>query len=171
MTERNKYSSQNETEEENKYSKLVDEKIQEWKPIDKIRKLDENNPVERSIKFDNVKKHPAKKGYMKVDLVKDKDDNIWSVSHGPKGDGPEKRFKEDLFFTVDLNTAILADIAACPSNVVPMLIDQAMQLVMNEKKEFKPEKRSNEFNWWWIVFGLCMLPGIIIVILLFMSGG
>ena len=143
------------------------------KVVDKLdamdmRKLDEDNPMEQAKKFDIVKDNPPKPGFMKVDLVKTDEDppKIFSVSKDENG--KEKRIQEDVFFTVDLYSAIQANIAKCPSNVVPMLIDQAQQLVMNEKKEFRPEKRTSEFNWWWIVLGLMMIPGIILVILLFL---
>jgi len=131
-----------------------------------VRKLDEDNPMEQAQKFDRVKNNPPEPGYMKVELVKTDEDppNIFSVSK--QQDGTTKRIKEDPFYTIDLYGAVMANIAKCPSNVVPMLIDQAQQLVMNEKKEFKPEKRTSEFNWWWIVLALMMLPGVILIILL-----
>lgn len=131
-----------------------------------IRKLDEDNPLEQAKKFDRVKENPPKPGYMKVDVVKTDEDppQLYSISTDKKG--KEKRIRESPFFTIDLYSAVQANIAKCPSNVVPMLIDQAQQLVMNEKKEFKPEKRTSEFNWWWIVLALMMLPGIILIILI-----
>ena len=133
-----------------------------------MRKLDEDNPLEQAKKFDIVKNNPPKPEFMKVDLVKTHEDppKIYSISKNE--DGKEKRIQESPFFTIDLYSAIQANIAKCPSNVVPMLIDQAQQLVMNEKKEFRPEKRTSEFNWWWIVLGLMMLPGVILIILLFL---
>lgn len=135
--------------------------------IDKMdfRKLDENNPFEQAQKFDAIKENPPEPGFMKVDIVQTDTDppELFSISKDETG--KEKRIKEDIIYTVDLYSAIQANIAKCPSNVVPMLIDQAQQLVMNEKKEYKPEKRTNEFNWWWVIIALMMLPGIILLIL------
>ena len=127
-----------------------------------IKHLDESNPMERAIKFDKVKRDPPGPGYMKVELFEEKDENGNRVfSKDTKG----TEIKHDPMFTVDLKTSIDADINGCPSNVMPMLIDERVQLAMNEKKEFKPEKRRDEFNYWWIVMGLLMVPGIILIIL------
>jgi len=133
-----------------------------------IRHLEESNPLEQAKKFDIVKENPPEPGFMKVDLVKTDEDPPQVFSISKNEEGIEKRIKEDVFFTVDLYSAVQANIAKCPSNVVPMLIDQAQQLVMNEKKEFRPEKRGSEFNYWWIILGLMMIPGIILIVLLFL---
>jgi len=148
----------------------IDEKLPKWDAVDKIRKLDENNPMERAIKFDNVRKNPPQRDYMKVDLY-EKNGELSSVSHGFDGTSPVKVLDEDRFFSVDLNTCIMADVAACPSNIISMLIDQWVNVAINEKKTFKPEKRKDEFNWWWLVLGLCMVPGIVVMVLMFLSGG
>ena len=128
--------------------------------------------MEQAMKFDEVKKNPPAPDYMKVEVAEEEDDDgntfIVSESRGRDGEGTPKRIRHDPFFTIDLNTAIMADVAKVPSNVVPMFIDKAQQLVANEKKEFKAEKRKGEFNWWWIVFFLLMIPGIIFVVLLFL---
>jgi len=151
--------------------KSIEDKVDKF--LD-TKKLDESNPLERAKKFSKVKENPPAKEYMKVDLIKEIEDGkevIYSRSKGPDGKSEEKKSKENIFYTIDLNTLILADIAACPSNTIPMLIDQAVQLAMNERKAFKVEKRKEGFNYWWIVLGLLMLPGIILVILLFLRGG
>lgn len=135
--------------------------------VDKLdfRQLDENNPLEQAQKFDKIKENPPEPGFMRVDVIKTDDDPPQLFSISKDDAGHEKRIREELVFTVDLYSAVQANIAKCPSNVVPMLIDQAQQLVMNEKKEYKPEKRANEFNWWWVILGLMMIPGIILLIL------
>lgn len=134
------------------------------KKLDELRKLDENNPMERAIKFDMVKKYPPKPGFMKVDVFDgvDSDGNRIAISQSS-----EKTLFHDPIMSIDLNTSIGADVAACPSNVMPMLIDEYVQIAMEEKKDYKPEKPETQFNWWWIVFFLLMIPGIITVILFF----
>lgn len=158
--------------EEKKY-KLSDESNHDTaiKKLDETpdtKKWDESNPLERAKKFQEVKANPPKPGYMEVKVFEGTDDNGNPIVISKSKD---KEIKHDPFFTIDLNTLITADVAACPSNVVPMLIDQAVQLVMNEKKTFKPEKRKEMFNYWWVVMALLMIPGIILIILLFMGGG
>lgn len=139
------------------------------KKLDSLRKLDEDNPMERAIKFDAVKHNPPKPGYMKVDVFegRDEDEDRIAISRSKNEAGEYVYIEHDPIFTIDLNTAIAADVAACPSHVMPQLIDEYVQLAMEEKKEYKPEKRKDEFNWWWIVFFLLMTPGILLVIFLF----
>lgn len=134
-------------EPEDKHKKIAEE-------LDRIRDLDEKNPLEQAMKFNAVKKNPPKKGFMEVQLVSKSKDG---------------EYAEDPYYIIDLNTAIMANVAACPSNVIPMLIDQAQRLAVDKMKTFKPEKRGNEFNWWWIVLAIILIPGIITVILMFLK--
>lgn len=157
MTDK-KYNLSDELKED-----VYDRAIKKLDSINNIRNLDENNPIEHALKFNEVKKNPPKSGYMEVKCYegKDENDNPIIISESKQEDGTIKKLYHNPFFTVDLNTAIMANIAQAPMNVVPMLIDQGQQLVMNEKKEYKPEKRKDEFNWWWIVFILLIIIGVI----------
>ena len=129
--------------------------------LDKIQKLDELNPMEQAIKYKAVKRNPPEPGYMQVDVFKvEGEDKVVSKS-------TKKNLEEDPFFSVDLNTAIMANIAACPSNVIPMLIEQARHLSWEKVKTFKPEKRGFDFNWWWIVFILLVIAPVVVVIFSF----
>jgi len=165
----NKYSLKGGDTDKDKHDEMTSKIDSLVKPnsIDDIKHLDESNPMERAIKFDKVKRDPPSPGYMKVELFEEEDKNGNRIVISKDTEGTE--IKHDPIFTVDLKTSIDADITGCPSNVMPMLIDEAVQLAMNEKKEFKPEKRRDEFNYWWLVMGLLMLPGIILVILLFLG--
>lgn len=140
------------------------------KKVDQVldtKKLDESNPLERAKKFAEVKKNPPKPDYMKVKVYGGEEKGEPVVYSKSKDENDkEKILKHDPFFTIDLNTLIMSDIAACPSNVVPMLIDQAVTLAINEGKAFKPDKQKEPFNWWWLVMGLLMIPSVILVILL-----
>jgi len=112
---------------------------------DELRKLDEHNPLEQAMKFEEIRKNPPKPGFMKVEAYEAEDDNgnacIVSKSETPDG---IKWIKHHPFFITDLHTAISANIAACPSNVGPMLLDQGMKLADLEKGTFKPKKRKDE---------------------------
>jgi hypothetical protein len=136
-----------------------------------IRKLDQTNPMEQARKFDMVRQNPPEPGFMKVTLEKKTDEKglpyVESVSTNDKG--IEKRIREDPFFTIDLYSAVQANIAKCPSNVGPMLLDQQAQLIMNEKKEFKPEKRKNDFSLITIMLVGMSIVGAVIGILYIMG--
>jgi len=168
MVEEKKYK----LSEESEHDKAT-KKLDEITKIPDTKKWDESNPLERAKKFQQVKANPPEPGYMKVEVFKETDSNGNPIVVSKSTDDKRtvKEVKHNPIFTIDLNTLITADVAACPSNVVPMLIDQAVQLAMNEKKTFKPEKRKEMFNWWWIVMALLMIPGIILIVLLFIGGG
>jgi len=144
-------------------TKDLDEKHK--KVLDEIRKLDELNPLEQAIKYTAVKRNLPKPGYMKVELHKEKDETGQPLIVSKSKD---KEIKHGPFYVVDLNVALMANIAACPSNVVPMLIDQAQRLAVDKMKTFKPEKRAKEFNYWWIVFILLIAAPFIPIIMLFL---
>lgn len=143
--------------------------------LDFYRKLDENNPLERASKFDMIKKNMPISGYMEVKCSDSGDIVHTTISESIKEDGTIKKIEHSPFLVVDLYSAINANIAQCPMNVVPMLIDQAQQMVELEKKTFKPEKRKDEFNWWWlIVIGIILMgivPVTILMLMKFMGGG
>jgi len=142
---------------------------QHKKTLEEIRRLDKLNPMEQASKYKAIKDNPPKPGYMKVELFEEKGPNEEPVIVSKSGnDGKEKKFKHSPFFAVDLNTLIQANIAAVPSNVVPQLIDQAQRLAVEKKLTFKPEKRMKEFNYWWIVFILCIVAPIIPLIFIFL---
>lgn len=132
------------------------------------RDLDVNNPMERALKLDKVKKNPVKPGYMKIEVYEGEDENGNRVAVS-KSESNNKVLIHDPIRTVDLNTSIQADVAACPSNVMPMLIDEYVQMAVSEDKTFKPEKKRRDgFNWWWVVFFLMPLPGILLFIIAFL---
>lgn len=136
-----------------------------------IKELDEQNPLEQAIKYRAVKQNPPEPGYMGVKCYKVKDakgkDIVVSESEITDPDGKKsiQRFKHDPFFTIDLNTAIAADITACPSSTIPMLLDMAQKKVELKKTAFKVKTRREEFNWWWILFAILLIPGIATAIL------
>lgn len=160
MTEKGKYDA---TEEEAKND--IEDIKKHMEELNEIKQLDEQNPLEQAIKYKAIKQNPPEPDYMKVECFEEKDDKgnpivISKSINGEKTHSP--------FFVVDLNKALMADITACPSSVGPMLIDMAQKLVELKKKAFKAEKRKNEYNWWWLVLALLLIPGIITIILMFL---
>lgn len=153
---------------ENEITKDLDERHK--KALDEIRKLDELNPLEQAIKYTAVKRNLPKSDYMKVEMFEEKDEKgePLIVSESTQKEGETKKIKHGPFYVVDLNIALMANIAACPSNVVPMLIDQAQRLAVDKMKTFKPEKRVKEFNYWWIVFVILIAAPFIPIIMLFL---
>lgn len=113
---------------------------------DELRQLDEHNPLEQYMKFEQARKNPPKKDFMKVKCFKKKDENgnVYIESRSQQFDGTEKVIHHLPFFVMDLHDAVTSHINACPSNVGPMLLDEGMKVVDIEKKMFKPEKRKDE---------------------------
>ena len=112
--------------------------------INTFRNLDKENPLENEKMFNVVKKHMPKPGYMEVTAHEEHDPEtgeIFVVSESEhkndKGETKTKRIRHDPFFRVDLNTAIAANIAQAPMNIVPMIIDKAQDIVWEEKKAFR----------------------------------
>lgn len=139
-----------------------------------IKQLDDENPLEQAIKYDMVKRNMPKKDYMKVTKkqvqVRDNEGNKrdFIVTESKQKNGKILRIIQDVIRVVDLNTSILADIARCPSHVGPLLIDNYVKVNLEEKEEFKPEKRREIPIWLYIVLLLLMLPGILIAVFVFL---
>lgn len=161
-----------------KYSKgqdaELDAQIDEvLRRVKKVANLDPTNPLEQQMKYKTIKSNPPESGFMEVRCYEGKTDDGEPVvvSESTQDDGKIKKVRHSPFFVVDLNKLLMADITACPSSVGPMLIDMGQRLVELKKDAFKPEKREKEFNWWWIVFLLLLLPGILVLIFMFMPKG
>lgn len=168
MSEEDKYKMDldDKTEDKDKKESAHDRAVRH---LDTIRNLDENNPQERSIKFNTLKHHMPRQGYMEVKTYEGEDENgepvIISES---KYKNKVKKLVHSPFFVIDLLKLVEADVASCPMHIMPNLISEYVQVALEEKKVFKPEKRNEGFNWWWIVFFLLMMPGIVLIILLMM---
>ena len=146
---------------ENKQRSVPDKDVVD--ELDRISDMDEKNPLEQAMKFNRIKRNPPRRGYMRVDAE--------VITRSRDRDGKIREYRQSPYFVIDLNTAIMANIAACPSNIIPMLIDQAQRLAVDKMKTFKPEKRTNEFNWWWIVLAVLLIPGILTVVFMMFKGG
>jgi len=135
--------------------------------IDKLfrmRELDESNPLERAEKFNMVKRHPVKPGWLEVRCyeIEDNDGNPRVLSVSKQDDGTFKHIELEPFMIVDPYMLYASNIAQCPMNVVPMLIDQAEQQVELRKDTFiKKKEKRGEFSWWWLVVIGLILIGVL----------
>ena len=117
-----------------------------------FKKLDESNPVEQEMMFDMVKKNPPEPDFMRVTVEPDGDGGL--VSKSSNGS-----FPVDPLFVFSPYIGFKADIAKAPLNVVPMLIDEAMNVVAEEKKAHKPVKRKDDKQIGWILFLVFAIVG------------
>jgi hypothetical protein len=154
------FGQKEEKKETTSKEKVFDEKAYEKavRKAEELRKLDERNPMEQANKFDEVRRNPPKQGYMRVECHEAIDENgdRWVTSCSVDGPDSVKWIKHEAFFVTDLYNAIAANVAGCPINVGPMLLDQGMKLVDMENKKFKPEKRKDE-NMFMVVFIIAMI--------------
>ena len=65
-------------------------------------------------------------------------------------------------YAIDLNTLLRAQIADCPSTVIPMLIDHGIRTAVDIRNTYRPEKRLPSFNLIWLLllivgFGIFIL--------------
>lgn len=132
-------------------------------PIEDIHKLDESNPHELAKKFETIKKNPPDPNFMKVDVFhgvdKNGKDKIYSKSIDFNGD--IKWLEDDPMYCFSPYIGFKADIAQSGMHVVPMLLDEMANVVAEEKKAFKPEKRKDEKQWQWILFIVLAVVGAI----------
>jgi hypothetical protein len=86
-----------------------------------------------------IKNHPPKPGYMKVDV-------------------------SPAIYSIDLNTdAHWFFNHVC--TVFPLLLDQAIRTHVDVRDSFKPQKRKLDFQYWWVI----LLPVGLILILYVLS--
>jgi hypothetical protein len=150
---------------EEKKEKTTEEQVD--KLLEESEKLDLMNPSERAVKYNMLKKNLPPAGYNEIKLyqVKEEGGKQILISVSKKADGDYKFIEHEPISSIDLNKLLTEDINSCPSSVMPMLIDESVQVALQEKKEFKPEKAHREFNWWWIVFFMLPIPALVLWLL------
>jgi len=117
-------------------SETKKEDLPEFKPEDPVEKKVDLKlaQIQDKIKtIEEMKVNPVKPGYGSVDI--------------PPGK-----------YAVDLNALFNGQISDCPGTVIPMLIDQAVRVNLDKRESYKPEKRSLDFKYWWVIF---LMIGII----------
>ena len=154
-------------------NKKIDDALRRHADKVKLKRLDEANPHEQAEKFRMIKKNPPNIDFMKVEVFKGSDGKVYSKSI--QFDGETKWLEHDPFFVFSPFIGFQSNINKAPLNTVPMLLDEAMNVVAEEKKAFKPEKRKDENNWSWVLFIiLCAagtIGGIAFLAMRFMGGG
>lgn len=127
------------------------------------------------VKFANdIRKHPPKDGFMKVDFweavkTDDKGKEEKGIAIKYEKDGKEKvKFTKGLF-GIDLNTD--ADWwfnRAC--TVFPLILDQAVRTHVDIRDSFKPEKRRIDFPYLWIAAAVVGVIFISVIFLILFGG-
>jgi len=97
--------------------------------------------------MDEVKRHPPKPEYDKVEL-----------GEGAKNDGDEK--KHTGLYAIDLHTLFNAQLSDRPSTVNPMIVDHAVRTAVSKRQAYRPEKRVLPFAYWWVIFMVIGIAGI-----------
>jgi hypothetical protein len=128
-----------------------------------IRGLHESNPHEQAIKYNRIKENPPDKDFMKVEAFRGKDeegrDKIFSRSIDFNGE--TRWIESDPFFVFSPFIGFQANIAKASVHAMDMLLDEAMNMVSEEKKAFKPEKRSEQKQLGWILLVVLSIIGSI----------
>ena len=134
----------------------VDNLFRNSEELEKFKKLDDSNPLEKAKKFLTVKNNPPKPGYMKVELFEDGKGGVVSKSD-------KNEFRENPFFVVDPYMLFQGNIAGSPINAVSNLLEMTKEVVRKEKV-FNKEDRVKEFPWGWIIILLSFVPGIVLLL-------
>jgi len=179
LTDSYEYNKDSDENKDDAHKRAVEEIDRHVKHLSRdIRELNESNPHEQAIKFNEIKKNPPDIDFMKVECFhgKDKDGGDVVCSRSINLSNGETRWVEhNPFFVFSPYIGFQANIAKAPLHSMDMLLDEAMNMVNEEKKAFKPEKRKDENNLGWIIFVvLCVLGSIGAAVMLgvrFLSGG
>ncbi len=130
---------------------------------------------EQSRRYEEVLNDPPEKGFNEVEVYKamDSDDNLCGAIKDPEGDAIAKIDGEDVKVTLieplikfDLFELFEGQLSEASIDVVPHLMDEKVQIEMNERKEYKPEKAKKDLsNYYWVLYLVMFLPMIIIGLL------
>jgi len=160
-------------DKEKTIAEQVDEKMQEI----------EKQETSEDLHILDIAENPPEPGYMKTELkkavvqTKDEDDeditidslglplNEKAEDKKPPKDNPsifvncngDLMQAYDPILDIDLAMMAEAQVSDCASTIVPMLIDETVELALEEKKARTPEKRKEQGSWLWIVILLMLI--------------
>jgi len=170
--------------EDKPLEKTIDEQVEE-----KLIELEQKRKQNSDVHILDIAKDPPEPGYMKVELkkaeitTKNEDDKEIRIPVvvlpleekqvdriPPKDDlsifinaDGDRLQVYDTIFDIDLKQMAEGQISDCASTIFPMLMDEYVQLALDEKKARTPEKRKDEFKWWWVlVLAMIIIPIILI---------
>jgi hypothetical protein len=172
-------------EKKDDYDFKTDNRSIEEKIDEKLQQEEKQREEGGDLHILDIAKNPPEPGYMKVELkkaevtLKDTDEKIQALGL-PLAETifPAKPPEDptvfiningdtvqlyDTIFETDLKQMADAQVSDCASTIFPMLIDEAIQLALDEKKARTLEKRKEEFKWWWIVVLMLIMIPILIV--------
>jgi len=95
--------------------------------------------------------------------VRDKIQLMDEVKRNPPLPGEMNQSIKDDIYEIDLDTLLAAQLNDCPATVIPMLIDHGVRTAVDIKNTYKPERRILDFQYWWIIFLIVGLVGVLMV--------
>jgi len=125
-----------------------------------FKRLDESNPLERFKKFTMIKENPPNPDFMKVEVFEGRDADGTPIVKSVSSQGT---YEEDPFLIINPYMLFQGNIAASPINSVSTILE-LLKGVVREEKIFKREKREKEFPWGWLIIGLSLIPGILLLL-------
>lgn len=128
---------------------------------------------EQTRRYEEVLNNPPEKGKNEVEVYKaiDEDGNLYNAIVNPDdGDVAAKIDGKDVKVTLidplikfDLFELFEGQLSEASIDVVPHLMSEKVQIEMDERKEYKPEKAKKDLsNYYWVLYLLMFLPMIII---------
>ena len=135
---------------------------------------------EQARRYEEVLNNPPDKDFNKVEVYKaeDEDGNLCCAIVDPENGKATARIDgEDVKVTLinplikfDLFDLFEGQLSEASIDVVPHIMDEKVQIEMNERKEYKPEKAKKDLsNYYWVLYLLMFLP-MIIIGLLYLGG-
>lgn len=76
----------------------------------------------------------------------------------------------ETIFDIDLKQMAEGQISDCASTIFPMLIDEATQLAVDEKKARTPEPRKEPYKWTWVLIAFVLIIMITLITLQILPG-
>jgi hypothetical protein len=165
--------------EEKSIEQLIDEKLVE----EEQKRTDKDD-----IHILDIAKDPPVEGYMKTELDKAKiktlsEDNqlieldcaalrLGHTNNKPPEDDISIFINAvgdvvqvyDAIMDIDLKQMADAQVSDCASTIFPTIYDEGVQIAVDEKKAWTPEKRKDEFQYWWIVVLIMILVPMLLFV-------
>jgi len=160
-------SKEEPVDEHDKIAKRIDDIIEH-------RKGSSSSAEEQARRYEEVLNNPPEPGYDELEYFEavDDDGNMHTALVDPDDgdtiaktkDGEEDKVHLlEPLLVLDLYTLFSGQLAEASMDVVPMLMDEKVQIEMNERKEYKPEKPKKDLsNWYWVLYVIIFVPMIIV---------
>lgn len=146
-----------------------------------LRKGSSSSSEEQARRYEEVLNDPPETDYGETKLYKAEDENgniTCALVDPVNGETTAKDEKGnevkvsllDPLLILDLHALFEGQLAEASMDVIPNLMDEKVQIEMNEKKEYKPEKAKRDLSdWYWVLYAVMFIP-LIVIGLLFLGG-